>query len=227
MRSLWTPHATRECLGNPQLLMLHPVLRARRCGCFCTCLHACDLMHAVYFIGNGRAEIYGVDEDRCAQAFNVDTLEVWLLQQCEDDTAPGALAHSSVLDRATDRNFLDIAGARSALAVHIQGFCSIAYIVVCAQVQAEGAKLVQASGKQGQRRISRSTVAWRTACLPCFHDDKTLSQAYDCAHASVASARVQSLSWHDPAYHTCLLNNLLDAACLASLEPKRPCPHAA
>ena len=55
----------------------------------------------------------------------MDTLEVWLLQQCNDDNAPGALAHSSVLDRATDRSFLDIAGARSALAVHGQGFCSI------------------------------------------------------------------------------------------------------
>lgn len=51
----------------------------------------------------------------------MDTLEVWLLQQCNDDNAPGALAHSSVLDRATDRSFLDIAGARSALAVHGQG----------------------------------------------------------------------------------------------------------
>ena len=109
----------------------------------------------------------------------------------------------------------------------VRGFAASAYIVVCARLQAEGAKLVWASGKQGQRRTSRSTVAWRTACLPCFHDNKTLAQAYDCAHTSVASPGVQSLSWHDPAYNTCLLSNLLDAACLASLEPNRPCLHAA
>ena len=61
----------------------------------------------------------------------------------------------------------------------VRGFAASAYIMVCARLQAGGAKLVWASGKQGQRRTSRSTVASsrRTACLPCFRDNKTLSQA--------------------------------------------------
>ena len=108
-----------------------------------------------------------------------------------------------------------------------RGFAASAYIMGCARVQVGGAKLVRASGKQGQRRTSRSTAASsrRTACLPCFHDNKTLSQAYDCPHTSVASLREQSFVL--AVYHACLLNNLLDAACIASLEPDRPCPHAA
>ena len=97
-------------------------------------LHTC--MHAStppsYLVYKGCVSATRVREDCCPQAFDVDMLEVWVLLQSKDDSAPAALGHGSVLDRAADRSFLDIAGARAGLAVHGHRFCSIAHSMACA-----------------------------------------------------------------------------------------------